>query len=117
MLFGSLDSTTGIAEDIGRQLLVYGRRMPTSELLLRVDAVDAAEVKRVAKERLWDADIALAALGPFAPPSTLLLARRAREGRFGPSSRAGSPVRLTVSRSRGCPRQLSGGEDGEGEED
>merc|ERR1719203_2360197 len=64
-LFGSLDSTTAIAEDIGRQLLVYGRRMPTSELLLRVDAVDAAEVKRVAKERLWDADIALTALGPL----------------------------------------------------
>merc|ERR1712050_404896 len=27
-LFGSLDSTTAIAEDIGRQLLVYGRRIP-----------------------------------------------------------------------------------------
>jgi len=64
-LFGSLDSTTGIAEDIGRQLLVYGRRMPTSELLLRVDAVDATEVMRVAKERLWDRDIALTALGPL----------------------------------------------------
>jgi len=64
-LFGSLDSTTAIAEDIGRQLLVYGRRMPSSELLLRVDAVDAAEVRRVAKEHLWDADIALTALGPL----------------------------------------------------
>lgn len=76
-LFGSLDSTTAIAEDIGRQLLVYGRRMPSSELLLRVDSVDAAEVQRVAKMHLWDADIALTALGPLGnlPPLTELRRR------------------------------------------
>ena len=43
-LFGSLDSTTAIAEDIGRQLLVYGRRIPLSELLLRLDAINIEEV-------------------------------------------------------------------------
>merc|ERR1740138_527836 len=58
-LFGSLDSTTAIAEDIGRQLLVYGRRMPMTELLLRVDMVDAAEIRRVAQLYLQDKDIAI----------------------------------------------------------
>merc|ERR1719210_3116910 len=65
VLFGSLDSTTAIAEDIGRQLLVYGRRLPIPELLHRVEAVDAAEIKRVARTHLCDADIALTALGPL----------------------------------------------------
>jgi len=64
VLFGSLDSTTAIAEDIGRQLLVYGRRIPISELLVRLDAIDATEVRRVVRERLCDKDIAITALGP-----------------------------------------------------
>lgn len=71
-LFGSLDSTTAIAEDIGRQLLVYGRRMPMTELLLRVDMVDAAEIRRVAQKYLQDKDIAITALGSLGrmPPIT-----------------------------------------------
>lgn len=75
-LFGSLDSTTAIAEDIGRQLLVYGRRMPTSELLLRLDLVDAAEVRRVAQKHLQDADIAVTALGPLSRLPSLSELRR-----------------------------------------
>mmetsp|Transcript_98765 Transcript_98765/g.180655 ORF Transcript_98765/g.180655 Transcript_98765/m.180655 type:complete len:474 (-) Transcript_98765:79-1500(-) len=63
-LFGSLDSTTAIAEDIGRQLLVYGRRMPSSELLLRLEMVDAEDVRRVARKHLHDVDIAITGLGP-----------------------------------------------------
>merc|ERR1712232_481760 len=65
LLFGSLDSTTAVAEDIGRQLLVYGRRIPIGELAARIDAVDVAEVRRVATKYLCDADIALTALGPL----------------------------------------------------
>lgn len=38
----------GMAEDIGRNLLVYGRRIPKAELFARIDAVDAAAVKDVA---------------------------------------------------------------------
>lgn len=75
-LFGSLDSTTAIAEDIGRQLLVYGRRMPISELLLRLDLVDAAEVRRVARKHLQDADIAVTALGPLSRMPSLSELRR-----------------------------------------
>merc|ERR1712217_899578 len=64
-LFGSLDSTTAIAEDIGRQLLVYGRRIPIAEFLLRLDAINATEVKRVAKKHLCDTSIAITGLGPL----------------------------------------------------
>jgi len=80
-LFGSLDSTTTIAEDIGRQLLVYGRRLPISELLLRLDAIDAAEVQRVAREHLLNADVALTALGPIEklPPLAKLRWRTAAQ--------------------------------------
>jgi processing peptidase subunit beta len=77
LLFGSLDSTTAVAEDIGRQLLVYGRRIPINELSMRIDAVDATEVRRVAKRYLCDVDIAVTALGPLdrMPPISTLRAR------------------------------------------
>eukprot|EP00933_Yihiella_yeosuensis_P082207 TRINITY_DN95999_c0_g1_i1.p1 TRINITY_DN95999_c0_g1~~TRINITY_DN95999_c0_g1_i1.p1 ORF type:complete len:476 (+),score=90.85 TRINITY_DN95999_c0_g1_i1:105-1532(+) len=76
-LFGSLDSTTAIAEDIGRQLLVYGRRIPISELLLRLEAIDADEVMRVARKYLLNRDIAVTALGPLGrmPPISELRRR------------------------------------------
>ncbi|KAH9616072.1 hypothetical protein KSS87_019472 [Heliosperma pusillum] len=47
-----IDGTSPIAEDIGRQLLNYGRRIPYAELFDRIDAVDAS------------ADVAIAAMGP-----------------------------------------------------
>ncbi|KAL0285485.1 UNVERIFIED_CONTAM: putative mitochondrial-processing peptidase subunit beta, mitochondrial [Sesamum calycinum] len=43
-----IDGTSPVAEDIGRQLLTYGRRIPYAELFARIDAVDASTVKRVA---------------------------------------------------------------------
>ncbi len=50
----SQDGTTGVAEDIGRNLLVYGRRIPKAELFARIDAVDAATVKAVANRFILD---------------------------------------------------------------
>lgn len=41
------DATTTVAEDIGRQLLVYGRRIPKAELFARIDAVDADTIQQV----------------------------------------------------------------------
>lgn len=60
----SLDGTTPICEDIGRQLLTYGRRYSWQELHRMVDAVDAATVRRVASDYLYDRDPAVVALGP-----------------------------------------------------
>lgn len=81
-LFGSLDSTTAIAEDIGRQILVYGRRIPPAELLLRIDAVDVREVRRVARKHLTNTDIAVTALGPLARMPPLAELRKKTAGRF-----------------------------------
>ncbi|KAH9604896.1 hypothetical protein KSS87_008489 [Heliosperma pusillum] len=54
-----------VSEEIGRQLLSYGRRIPFAELFARIDAVDASTVKRVANRFLFDKDIAIAAMGPI----------------------------------------------------
>ncbi|XP_010550013.1 PREDICTED: probable mitochondrial-processing peptidase subunit beta, mitochondrial isoform X1 [Tarenaya hassleriana] len=60
-----MDGTSPIAEDIGRQLLTYGRRIPSPELFARIDAVDASTVKRVANRYIYDRDIAISAIGPI----------------------------------------------------
>ncbi|XP_072978692.1 probable mitochondrial-processing peptidase subunit beta, mitochondrial [Typha angustifolia] len=60
-----MDGTSPVAEDIGRQLLTYGRRIPVPELFARIDAVDASTVKRVANRFIFDQDVAIAAVGPI----------------------------------------------------
>ncbi|GAY52805.1 hypothetical protein WN944_005604 [Citrus x changshan-huyou] len=60
-----IDGTSPVAEDIGRQLLTYGRRIPFAELFARIDSVDASTVKRVANRFIYDRDIAIAAMGPI----------------------------------------------------
>ncbi|PWA98709.1 Metalloenzyme, LuxS/M16 peptidase-like protein [Artemisia annua] len=59
-----VDGTSATAEDIGRQLLTYGRRIPYAELFARIDAVDAATIKRVANRFIFDQDLAIVASGP-----------------------------------------------------
>ncbi|CAM6106032.1 unnamed protein product [Calypogeia fissa] len=58
-----LDGASPICEDIGRQLLTYGRRIPLEELFARIDTVDSATVKRVASRFIFDKDVAIAAMG------------------------------------------------------
>ncbi|KAL0424371.1 UNVERIFIED_CONTAM: putative mitochondrial-processing peptidase subunit beta, mitochondrial [Sesamum radiatum] len=60
-----IDGTSPVAEDIGRQLLTYGRRIPYAELFARIDAVDASTVKRVANRFIFDRDVAISAVGPI----------------------------------------------------
>ncbi|GAB2214483.1 hypothetical protein Drorol1_Dr00018833 [Drosera rotundifolia] len=57
--------TSVVAEDIGSQLLAYGRRIPIAELYARIDAVDASTVKRVANRFIFDREVAIAAMGPI----------------------------------------------------
>lgn len=55
----SLDGSTAIAEDIGRQLVTSGRRMTPKQIESAVDAVTPDEIKRVAQKYLWDQDVSL----------------------------------------------------------
>ncbi len=63
-LFASIEDPTGVAEDIGRQLLVYNRRLSPAEFVQRLDKIDVEEVKRVAWNKLHDAEVSLTAIGP-----------------------------------------------------
>lgn len=59
----ALDGTSGVAEDIGRQMLTYGRRLPKEELFARIDAVTPEVVKRVAERIIYNNDMAICAMG------------------------------------------------------
>lgn len=76
-LLGHLDSTTAVAEDLGRQILVYGRYIPMAEFLTRLNAIDAEEIKRVAWKYLHDREVAVSAMGPLHGMPQLIDIRRA----------------------------------------
>jgi mitochondrial-processing peptidase subunit beta len=58
-----VDGSMQVMEDIGRQVLCYGRRLPVHEIFARIDAVDVAAVKRVASTYFYDQDPVIAAVG------------------------------------------------------
>ncbi|UCH76228.1 MAG: insulinase family protein [Rhodospirillales bacterium] len=60
----SLESTGARAEQIGEQVLIYGRPIPVSEIVRRIEAVDSTAVTRVAR-RIFSGRPALAAIGPL----------------------------------------------------
>jgi len=62
----SLDGSSPVCEDIGRQMLTYGRRLTPAEVFARIDAVDAAAVRACADEVINDQEVAIAAVGPIA---------------------------------------------------
>jgi len=59
----SLDGTTAVAEDIGRQLVTTGRRMSPEEVERVVGAITEKNVMDFARRRLWDQDVAVSAFG------------------------------------------------------
>lgn len=61
----SLESTSSRCEQLARQILVYGRPIPTAEVVSKVEAVTSADVARVAK-RLFAGQPTIAAIGPLA---------------------------------------------------
>jgi predicted Zn-dependent peptidase len=63
-LLMSLESTNARSEQLANQLLVYGRPIPTAEIVERIDAVDGAAIRRVA-DRLRGGPVTVAALGPI----------------------------------------------------
>lgn len=60
----SLESTSSRAEQLGEQMLVFGRPLPIDEIVARIDAVDIDAVRRVAN-RIFGGHPSLAAIGPL----------------------------------------------------
>jgi predicted Zn-dependent peptidase len=60
----SLESTSSRAEQLARQLMIFGRTIPTEESVAKIDAVNEAAIQAVAK-RIFATEPTLAALGPI----------------------------------------------------
>eukprot|EP00128_Syssomonas_multiformis_P004325 Colp12_sorted_trinity150504_noHs@218 len=59
----ALDGTTPICEDIGRQMLTFGRRLSPAEIDARIEAIDTKTVREVAGRYLFDQCPAISAVG------------------------------------------------------
>ncbi|KAI1000904.1 Mitochondrial-processing peptidase subunit beta [Podosphaera aphanis] len=59
----SLDGTTAVAEDIGRQIITTGRRMGPEEIERIISAITEKDVMSFAQRKLWDKDVAISAVG------------------------------------------------------
>jgi len=59
----SLDGTTAVAEDIGRQIITTGRRMGPEEIERVIGAITEKDVMDFAQRKLWDQDVAISAVG------------------------------------------------------
>ncbi len=64
-LLMSLESCYAVCEELARQLLCLGRRMPTEEVLARLDAVDPAAIRRVGRRLFRGKPVTVAAIGPL----------------------------------------------------
>jgi len=83
MLLQQLDGSTAVCDEIGRQMLIYGRRLTPAELFTRIDAVDATAVKGAAEIYINDRDVACSAVGPIHElPDYNWLRRRTHWHRF-----------------------------------
>lgn len=60
----ALESSGSRCEQAARHLLIHNRPIPYEEIVAKIEAVDAAAVRRVAR-RLLEGDLTLAALGPI----------------------------------------------------
>ncbi|MCC6467552.1 MAG: insulinase family protein [Alphaproteobacteria bacterium] len=60
----ALESTSSRCEQLAQQLIVFGRPIPTSEIVARIEAVDAGAVTRVMR-RMLATPLTMAALGPI----------------------------------------------------
>jgi mitochondrial-processing peptidase subunit beta len=59
----SLDGTTAIAEDVGRQIVTTGRRMEPNEIERVIGQITEKDIMRFANQYLWDKDVAVSAVG------------------------------------------------------
>jgi predicted Zn-dependent peptidase len=75
-LMMALESCFAQSEELARQLLVFGRRIPPDEIIAKVDAVDRAAIRRTGRRLLEGGGPTLAAIGPLAHLADLDSIRR-----------------------------------------
>lgn len=59
----SLDGTTAVAEDIGRQIITTGRRFSPEDIERTIGQITEKDVMEFANRKLWDRDVAMSAVG------------------------------------------------------
>lgn len=64
-LLMGLESCSAVSEDLARQLLCFDRRVPTEEVVAKIDAVDTAAIRRLGRSLLDGGSLTLAAVGPI----------------------------------------------------
>lgn len=64
-LLMALESPAARAEQLARQILVFGRVVPIPEIVAKIDAVDGAALTRVARRLLFGGKPTVAAIGPL----------------------------------------------------
>jgi predicted Zn-dependent peptidase len=64
-LLMSLESCYSVCEELARQLLCLQRRVPTEEVLAKVEAVDAEAIRRVGRRLYAGKPVTMAAIGPL----------------------------------------------------
>ncbi|XP_034023099.1 cytochrome b-c1 complex subunit 1, mitochondrial-like [Thalassophryne amazonica] len=62
---GQLNGTTPICDEIGRNILNYGRRIPPSEWVARIDAVTPQMVCDISSKYMYDRCPAVVGIGPI----------------------------------------------------
>ena len=63
-LLMSIESPSALCEQLGRQMIIFGKPIPTSEIIERIDAVDAARLGHTARRVLGGGPPTVTALGP-----------------------------------------------------
>jgi predicted Zn-dependent peptidase len=64
-LMMALESCFAQSEELARQLLIFGRRVPPDEIVAKINAVDESALRRVGRRLLTAGGPTLAAIGPL----------------------------------------------------